>query len=116
MLAGQLDAALLLLPCFRFGRGVDVRNTGERDGDEVVQLCDRNVEPPVVQPLRQLKGFRRVHAKAGETAAVEIPLAIAGLAHWDEEGHCWLVEPGEFELQVGAASDDIRLTRTIVVR
>ena len=95
---------------------VDVRNTGGRDGDEVVQLYVRNVESPVVQPIRQLKGFRRVSVAAGETATVEIPLAIADLAHWDEESHGWLVEPGEFEIQIGAASDDIRLTRTIVVR
>ncbi|MEW6201046.1 MAG: glycoside hydrolase family 3 C-terminal domain-containing protein [bacterium] len=94
---------------------VDVKNTGSRDGDEVVQLYVRDVESSVKQPLKQLKGFKRVHIKKGETKTVEIPLAVKDLNFWDVDANRFVVESGEFEIQIGASSSDIRLSDSVLV-
>ncbi|MCE5325615.1 MAG: glycoside hydrolase family 3 C-terminal domain-containing protein [Planctomycetaceae bacterium] len=97
---------------------VQVTNAGGRDGEEVVQLyvCNRRSRAP--QPVKQLKGFKRIAIKAGRTAKVDIPLAIDDLAWWDErageEGR-WVVEGGAYEIMIGAASDDIRARATLNV-
>lgn len=89
---------------------VEVRNTGPRDGEEVVQLYTRDLEASVPVALRQLRGFRRVAIPRGGAVTVTLPLRVADLAFWSEASGGWVVEPGEFEVQVGAASDDIRQT------
>jgi beta-glucosidase len=93
----------------------DVRNTGGMDGEEVPQLYVRDVESSVKQPIKMLRGFRRVSIKKGATATVTIPLAIADIGYWDEKAHAFAVEPGDFEIEVGASSADIRLKDRITV-
>jgi beta-glucosidase len=89
---------------------LDVRNAGDRDGDEVVQLYARDVESRMPTPVRQLRGFERVRLKAGETRRVRFELVPErDLAHWDAAGRRFAVEPGEFEVEVGASSRDVRL-------
>ncbi|MFT3831550.1 MAG: glycoside hydrolase family 3 C-terminal domain-containing protein [Opitutaceae bacterium] len=90
----------------RIDISIDVRNTGPRDGDEVVQLYVRYPQSQVSRPLKQLRGFKRVTVAAGETATVTLPFAAADLAYWDEAAHAWLVEPGPVELLVGSSSAD----------
>ena len=68
---------------------VDVKNTGARDGDEVVQLYVAHVGSTVARPLQELKGFRRVTIRAGETRTVTIPLKASSLAYWDGKGFRW---------------------------
>jgi len=87
---------------------VDVANTGERDGDEVVQLYIRELDAPWPKPLKQLRGFQRLNIPAGTTSPVSFALKIADLARWSESRHAFVVIPGRFEALVGASSDDIR--------
>jgi beta-glucosidase len=87
---------------------VDVANTGTRDGDEVVQLYVSDVAASVPMPLQQLRGFRRVHIERSQTQPVSFPVAVAELGFWDEARHGWVIEPGEFEVRVGASAADLR--------
>ncbi len=89
---------------------VDVKNTGARDGAEVVQLYVEPVKPSVERPLKELKGFIKVMLKAGETKTVEVPLAPHAFAFYDPTKKSWIAEAGEYRLLVGASSRDIRGT------
>jgi beta-glucosidase len=92
---------------------VDVKNTGARDGAEVVQLYVEPVKPSVERPLKELKGFAKVILKAGETKTVEIALDPHAFAFYDPAKKAWVAEAGEYRLQVGASSRDIRGTVTM---
>ena len=89
---------------------VDVRNTGARAGDEVVQLYVRYPDSKVERPLKQLRGFARATLKPGESRTVTLRLAAADLAYWDAARHAWTIEPGRVELMVGRSSADADLT------
>ncbi|HET7221229.1 MAG TPA: glycoside hydrolase family 3 C-terminal domain-containing protein, partial [Vicinamibacterales bacterium] len=91
----------------------DIRNTGTRAGDEVVQLYIRDVEASVKRPKAQLMGFERISLRPGETRAVSFTLSPDRLAFWDEKRKAWIVEPGAFEVMVGSSSADVRLRREI---
>lgn len=93
---------------------VKVQNTGSRDGKEVVQLYVRDIVSSIVTPVKQLKDFKKPFIKAGETATVTLTLPVAELALFDLNMKR-VVEPGDFELQIGSASDDIRLMNIIKV-
>ncbi|MCK4343839.1 MAG: glycoside hydrolase family 3 C-terminal domain-containing protein [Bacteroidales bacterium] len=95
---------------------VTLRNTGDYDGDEVVQLYVRDVESAETQPIKSLKGFKRAFLKKGETKTIEIPVKINDLSYYDEKQGDFVLEPGVFELQIGASSSDIRLKTHIIVR
>lgn len=90
---------------------VDVRNSGERDGDEVVQLYLRDEQASVVTPFMQLKAFRRVSLSAGESRTVEFILTREHLKILDLSLN-WVVEPGVFTVLIGSSSLDIRQTAT----
>jgi beta-glucosidase len=92
-----------------------VKNTSGRDGDEVVQLYIHNVESPVIQPKEQLRGFKRIHLKSGETQSVTLPLSVKNLAFWDDRTNKFFVEPGAFDIFVGSSSSDIKLKDKIEV-
>jgi len=95
----------------------DITNTGGRAGDEVVQLYVHQEKGAVKLPVKMLRGFQRVSLKPGETKTVAFPLPAEKLAYWDEKTHAFLVEPGIFDVMIGASSSDIRLTgRVEVVR
>ena len=87
---------------------VDVANAGARDGDEVVQVYFRHVKSSVAQPLEALCGFQRVPVAVKQTAHVDISVPVKELRYWDTAGKQYVVEPGDYEILVGAASDDIR--------
>jgi beta-glucosidase len=93
---------------------VIVKNTGKRDGKEVVQLYVRDEVSSVVTPVMELKRFSKVLIKAGETTVVTFELPIRELSLWNEKIE-EVVEPGEFELMAGTASDNILLKETIQV-
>ena len=93
-----------------------VANTSDRDGDEVVQLYVRDLESTVQQPLKRLHAFQRVHLKKGEKKPVLLSLAASDLAFWDEKANRFIVEPGAFEVMVGASSSDVRLRDTFQVK
>lgn len=85
-----------------------VENTGKYDADEVVQLYLDDVESTVVTPKLLLKGFKRIHLKAGESKEVIFDLNYDSFKLMDIR-YNWTVEPGKFRILVGAASNDIRL-------
>ena len=93
---------------------VNVTNTGKRAGDEVVQLYIHDVVASVARPVKELRGFSRIHLKADETKRVEFNLGPAELALWDRDMK-HLVEPGKFDILVGASSADIRQHATLEV-
>ena len=91
---------------------VDIKNTGGRDGDEVVQLYVIDPLASTVRPRKQLRAFDRVFIKAGETKPVSLKLRPDAFSLVDASGNT-VIERGDFILQVGASSEDIRLTETI---
>ena len=94
---------------------VDVTNTGRRAGDEVAQLYVRHLGSRVERPIEDLRGFRRITLKPGETRTVEFALPASSLAYWSPDTHRWVVEQEPVELAIGASSADIRLRRRIQV-
>ena len=94
---------------------VMIKNTGRCDGKEVVQLYVRDKVSTVATPIQQLKAFQKELVPVGYTREVKLVLPIADLALYNADME-EVIEPGEFELQIGSASDDIRIRRTIIVR
>jgi beta-glucosidase len=88
---------------------VQVRNSGKRAGEEVVQLYAQFPKSVVERPLKELKGFQRISLKPGEAKTVQIPLKAESLAWWNEKKNGWDLEPGTVNLLIGASSADIRL-------
>jgi len=85
-----------------------VKNTGTRDGDDVVQVYYRQVNSKLPQAKLTLCGFSRTSLKKGASQEISIEVAAARLRLWDETTKQYVVAPGSYELLVGAASDDIR--------
>jgi beta-glucosidase len=96
---------------------VAVKNTGARAGDEVVQLYARAVAPTLPMPIKQLRGFERVSLRPGEQRRVSFRLTPAeDLSHYDEARKSFVVEPGDYDVQIGASSREIRLTGRVRVQ
>jgi beta-glucosidase len=87
---------------------VDVRNSGTREGDEVVQLYTRDLVSSVTTYEKNLRGFQRIHLRPGETQTVSFELVDRDLALWNRIMQ-FVVEPGMFRVMVGSSSEDIRL-------
>lgn len=94
----------------------DIRNTGHRDGDEVVQMYVTHLNSKVDRPREELKGFERIHLRAGESKTVTIPLVADALRYWNTAKKRWVLEPDCVEIRVGASSDDIRMRQTIQIK
>lgn len=90
---------------------VQVTNTGARPGDEVVQFYVSSPGQAVERPLKELKGFHRIHLKPGETIAVPLELPVNRLAYYAEEQATWLVEPGVYALYAGSSSAESDLLK-----
>lgn len=100
---------------------VDVTNTGKRDGDEVVQLYLRDKVGEAVRPVKELKGFNKVRLAAGETKTITFPLTIKDLSYYHSGMSPngtelqFSADPGDFDVMVGSASDDIRANGTFTL-
>ena len=94
---------------------VDVKNTSSRAGDEVVQLYTREIHPRVVRASHELRGFQRISLQPGEQKTVTFSVPAEKLAFYDETRHAFVVEPGEYEIQLGASSAEIRQRAKIQV-
>lgn len=93
----------------------DVKNTGSREGDEVVQLYVSDLYSSLVAYESVLRGFERVALEPNETKRVKFELGDEDLQLLDRNMQ-WVVEKGDFEIRVGASSEDIRLRKTITVK
>lgn len=93
---------------------VDVANVGARAGDEVVQLYVRDPVASVTQPIKALKGFKRVHLEPGEKKRVTFILSVNQLGFYDR-AMAFVVEPGEVALMIGTSAEDLPLTTTITI-
>lgn len=94
-----------------------ITNTGKVDGDEVAQLYVRDVESTLPMPVKQLRGFQRVHLKAGELKTITFKLTPnQDMSYYDVKKSDYAVEAGDFEIQVGSSSADIHLTGAIRVQ
>lgn len=97
----------------KFTVSVDITNSGERSGAEIVQLYVQDVEPSVKRPLKELKGFKKVLLKPGERETVTFDLDKSALSFYDEKNGCWKAEKGFFNILIGSSSRDIRLKNQI---
>ncbi len=86
---------------------VDVENSGERGGDEVVQLYVQDVEASLPIPQLQLQGFKRIHLEPGEKQTVEFAITAEQMSFADNNGE-WQLEPGEFRVWVGGQQPNLK--------
>lgn len=94
---------------------LEIENTGDRDGKDVVQLYVKDKISSVATPVQQLKAFKKETIKAGEKIKVNLEVPVAELALYNVRMNK-VVEPGEFEIQIGRSSDNIIFRKTIVVK
>lgn len=87
---------------------VRVTNTGKREGAEVVQLYIGDDEASLDRPVKELKGFEKVHLEAGESADVEFVVTVDALKFFDPDKHEWVAEKGGFTAYVAASAEDIK--------
>ncbi|MCQ2064746.1 MAG: glycoside hydrolase family 3 C-terminal domain-containing protein [Bacteroidaceae bacterium] len=96
---------------------VDVKNTGEYDGDEVVQIYMTTPDSPasLQRPIKRLKGFRRVTIPMGQTRTVSIDIDCSDLWFWDMESDRMTYDSGKYVFEIGSSSKDIRGTVSAVM-
>ncbi len=97
------------------GIEVDITNTGQRAGKEIVQVYVRDSQASLQRPEKELKAFAKVQLEPGERKTAKLSLARDALAYYDDSTHNWVAEAGEFEVLVGASSQDIRATATFTL-
>ena len=86
---------------------VRVSNTGKRDADETVQLYIRDIYASSTRPVKELKGFRKVHIPAGESVQVDFTITAEELSFYNHELE-WVCEAGDFEIMLGPNSRDVQ--------
>ena len=91
-----------------------VKNTGQREGDEVVQLYIHQQASSIARPVKELRGFQRIHLKAGEERRVTFCIDREHLQYLNSQGEP-VLEPGLFDIMIGANSDDTH-SQTLVVQ
>lgn len=87
---------------------VTVKNTGTREGQEVVQLYISDKKSSLPRPIKELKGFQKVKLAPGEEKEVSFTIAKEALSFFDDNQHVWVAEPGKFEAIIAASAADIR--------
>lgn len=92
---------------------LDITNSGERTGAEIVQLYVRANSSAVYRPKQELKAFTKVWLSAGETLRIELALDDSAFEVYDPSAKTWVVESGTYEIRVGASSRDIRLIENL---
>jgi beta-glucosidase len=89
---------------------IDVKNTGDRAGAELVQLYVRPKSARLARPVKELKAFAKLHIAAGETATARLTLAVRDLGYFDPDARSWIAEAGDYDLVIAAHAEDIRAT------
>ncbi len=93
----------------------DVKNTGKMNGDEVAQLYVKLPDTNRPIPIKQLKGFKRIHVKAGKAERVEIKVEKENLRVWDEKKEAFVTPAGKYVFMIGSSSADIRLNKEVEI-
>lgn len=94
---------------------MELKNSGKRNGDEVVQLYVHRLNSSIEFSDKELKGFSRISLKAGETKKVTLSLPVSQLRYWDAKIHAWRLENGNVQLMIGSSSSDILLVKSIEI-
>ena len=93
-----------------------LKNTGTKDGAETAQVYSSQQKASVMRPVKELKAFKKIFLKAGETATVNLPVKVKDLAYYDETKNDWTVESGEFVLHCAASSADVKSSISIQIK
>lgn len=96
-----------------FAVNLRVRNTGRRAGDEIVEVYVHDLSPKIDRPMRELKGFARVSLAPGQAAIVRIRLGSQSFSYWNVHTHAWTSNPGNYEIEAGSSSRDLRVKSTL---
>lgn len=94
---------------------VDVTNTGQVAGKEVVQVYVSDPQSDLVRPLKELKGFTKVEIQPGETKTVSIPLDFRAFAYYHPSYQQWITEDGDFNILIAASAADIRFVLPVML-
>ncbi len=92
-----------------------ITNTGSRDGDEIVQFYIRDRFASIVRPVKELKGFQRIHLAKGESKTVSFDIDASTLSFYDNEGKA-VLEPGDFDIMIGANSADVQSAKLTLTK
>ena len=92
-----------------------MKNTGKTDGNEVAQLYVKLPDMNIPMPIKQLKGFKRIFIKKGQTEKIEIVLSKENLRYCNDEKATFEVPSGTYRFMTGASSEDIRVTKEIIL-
>jgi beta-glucosidase len=92
---------------------IEITNTGKRAGKEVAQLYIHDLHPRIDKPVRELKGFDKVALAPGESKTVDFTVTPRDLAYFDVPNEQWKADAGAYEIEIGASSRDIRLSKTV---
>lgn len=95
---------------------MDIQNTGNIDGYEVVQLYITDQQSTVERPLKELKNFQKVYLKSGEKKTLQFAINNRDLAFWDEKEHGWKAEAGKFDILISDSSEGYRLKKTFELK
>ena len=93
----------------------EIKNTGPVAGGEVAQLYVGDLKSSIDRPIKELKGFKKVHLKSNESKIVEIVLDKNSFSYWEPTTKQWTLEPGGFEISIGSSSKDIKLKGMITL-
>ncbi len=91
----------------------DLTNSGKVEGAEAAQLYVKEINPKIDRPKKELKGFKKLNLKPGETKQVEIILNKDSFSYWNPETKNWAMDSGDFEILVGSSSKDIKLKEKV---
>lgn len=94
---------------------LDVKNTGNYSGKETVQLYVSKLNSKVERADKELKAFKKIMIGKGQTAMLNMTIAVKDLAYFDSNSMKWVVEPGEYEILAGSSSKDIKQTVTVTI-
>ncbi|HEM49211.1 MAG TPA: hypothetical protein ENO27_03275 [Caldithrix sp.] len=95
---------------------VTIKNTGNVAGSEIVQIYIEDVESSVDRPIKELKGFSKIHLKNGESGEVKIILTSKDFSFWNPATKTWFAETGKFKIHIGSSSSDIKFIKEVILQ
>ncbi len=102
-----------IIPHAQIVTSVELTNTGNVTGDEVVQLYIQHINSSVVRPEKELKAFQRITLKPGEKKTVKLQFDTDNLSYWDEDENRWVLEKDKVKIMIGSSSDNIKFSKMI---